>query len=94
MTADEPLFELADVGLARSHRGHETGRAVRPPMRLVRGRCRLAPAEDQRLLGLCPSCGSDAGGNPAESSTWWRQRLPLAGIAPLGLAARAGSSTS
>ncbi|RCL91411.1 hypothetical protein [Microbacterium sp.] len=89
MTADEPLFELADVGLELA-----PTEAMRRGEQFVH-QCAWCGAvvvwhrrKTTDSLGLCPNCGSDAGGNPAESSTWWRQRLPLAGIAPLGLAAR------
>lgn len=89
MTAGEPLSELADVGLE-----------LAPTEAMKRGEqfvhqcawCGAVVVWHRRStndsLGLCPNCGSYDGGHPAESSTWWRQRLPLAGIAPLGLAAR------
>lgn len=90
MNANEPHLELADVDLE-----------VRPTEAMRHGeqfvhQCAWCGTvvvwhrfKAGHRLGLCPNCGSDAGGRPAEISTWWQQSLPVAGLAPLGATARA-----
>lgn len=34
-------------------------------------------------LGVCPACGRDGGGHETGASSWWTQRLPVAGLRAL-----------
>lgn len=92
MSADvehEALFTLAEVELEIS-----PTEAMRRGEQLVHqcawcGTVVVWHKTSQRsALGVCPCCGADSAGKPSDTSQWWQQALPVAGVGRSGTAAR------
>jgi hypothetical protein len=81
-TTDQPaLFTLAEFGLEVS-----PTEAMRHGVQVV-DQCAWcgavvvwAKGTYRKKLGACPACGRNGGGKETGASSWWRQKLPVAGI--------------